>query len=254
VNDRTSGASGHRHLLRAVGVRVDARPLPLLEPTSLAVRGGERLLVAGEPGHGHTALALALGGRLKVDAGFVELDGSRSGRTLRRAVALVDVPGVSEPDPVLPLGTVVAEELAMAGLPTRHGAVADHLDERGLGHLAASPLEAVPPGPRLRVLAGIAARRPGVLAVVTTVPDRFGGDPADWWAVAGELAAAGLAVIVTCTDASAMQLTSAPWAHPWSGPFPVALGSARTHFARTHSAGTPSARTPSARPLEETLP
>jgi energy-coupling factor transporter ATP-binding protein EcfA2 len=244
MTDRTSAPSAPRHLLRAVGVRVNARPVPLLEPTNLAVHSGERLLVAGEPGHGHTALALALGGRLRVDGGFVELDGSRSGVALRRAVALVDVPGVSEPDPVLPLGTVVAEELAMAGLATRHGAVRGYLDERGLGHLAGSPLEAVPPGPRLRVLAGIAARRPGVLAVVTTVPDRFGGDPAEWWALAGELAGAGFAVVVTCTDASALQVASAPWARPWSGPSPVALGSARI----------PSARTPSIRPLEETLP
>jgi hypothetical protein len=147
------------------------------------------------------------------------------------------------------LGTVVAEELAMAGLPTRHGAVGDYLDERGLGHLAGSPLEAVPTGPRLRVLAGLAARRPGVLAVVTTVPDRFGGDPADWWALAGELAAAGLAVVVTCTDASALQLASASWAHPWSGPSPVALGSAHAPGTRT-----PATRTPATRPLEETLP
>ena len=234
------GADAAGHLLRAVGVRVDARPLPLLEPTTLAVRSGERLLVAGEPGHGHTALALALGGRLKVDAGSVELDGSRSGRALRRAVALVDVPGVSEPDAVLPLRTVVAEELAMAGLPTRHGAVQDFLDERGLGALAHRPLEAVPPGPRLRVLAEIASRRPGLIAVVTTVPDRLGGDPADWWSLAGELAATGLAVVVTCTDASALQVTSASWSHPWSGPAPVALGSAGT--------------APSHLPLEESLP
>jgi hypothetical protein len=147
------------------------------------------------------------------------------------------------------LGTVVAEELAMAGLPTRHGAVGDYLDERGLGHLAGSPLEAVPPGPRLRVLAGIAARRPGVLAVVTTVPDRFGGDPGDWWGLAGDLATAGLAVVVTCTDASALQLTSASWARPWASPLPVALGS-----ARAVSTPTLSARTPFVRPLEETLP
>jgi hypothetical protein len=239
MNDPTPGASGRKHLLRAVGVRVDTRPVPLLEPTSLAVRTGERLLVSGEPGHGHTALALALGGRLKVDGGFVELDGSRSGRALRRAVALVDVPGVSEPDPVLPLATVVAEELAMAGLPTRHGAVRAFLDERGLGSFAGAPLESVPPGPRLAVLAGIAARRPGVLAVVTTVPDRWGGDPADWWGLAGELAVEGLLVVVTCTDASALQVAAAPWAHPWSGPPPVALGSAGT---------------PSTRPLEETVP
>ena len=118
-------------------------PVPLLEPTTLAVRSGERLLVAGEPGHGHTALALALAGRLKVDAGSVELDGERSGRRLRRAVALVDVPGVSEPDAVLPLRTVVAEELAMAGRSTRRGAVQAFLDERGMGHLAHAQLEAV---------------------------------------------------------------------------------------------------------------
>ncbi|HYY11688.1 MAG TPA: ABC transporter ATP-binding protein [Kineosporiaceae bacterium] len=226
MTDLSPGTAVPGHLLRAVGVRVDARPLPLLEPTTVSVASGQRLLVAGEPGHGHTALALALGGRLAVDAGHVELDGSRSGRALRRAVALVDVPGVSEPDPVLPLRTVVAEELAMAGLPTRHGAVQAFLDERGYGDLAGRTLEAVPPGPRLRILAGIAARRPGVIAVVTTVPDRFGGDPADWWGLAGELAATGLAVVVSCTDASALQVTGAPSSHPWRDPAPVALGSA----------------------------
>jgi hypothetical protein len=214
-----------RHELRAVGIRVDARPVPLLEPTTLAVRSGERLLVAGEPGHGHTALALALAGRLKVDAGFVELDGERSGRRLRRSVALVDVPGVSEPDDVLPLRTVVAEELAMAGRSTRRGAVQAFLDERGIGHLAHAQLEAVPAAVRTPLLTEIAASRPGVIALVLTVPDRFGGDPRSWWELAGEFAAAGYAV-VTCTDAGAYQLTTAEWAHPWTDPRPVALGSA----------------------------
>jgi hypothetical protein len=215
-----------RHELRAVGIRVDARPVPLLEPTTLAVRSGERLLVAGEPGHGHTALALALAGRLKVDAGFVELDGERSGRRLRRSVALVDVPGVSEPDDVLPLRTVVAEELAMAGRSTRRGAVQAFLDERGIGHLAHAQLEAVPAAVRTPLLTEIAASRPGVIALVLTVPDRFGGDPRSWWELAGEFAAAGYAVVVTCTDAGAYQLTTAEWAHPWTDPRPVALGSA----------------------------
>jgi hypothetical protein len=77
------------------------------------------------------------------------------------------------------------------------------------------------------------------VAVVTTVPDRWGGDPADWWGLAGELAVEGLLVVVTCTDASALQVAGAPWAHPWSGPPPVALGSVST---------------PSTRALEETLP
>src|SRR5206468_12598875 len=118
--------------------------------------------VAGEPGHGHTALALVLAGRLKVDAGFVELDGERTGRRLRRAVALVDVPGVSEPDDVLPLRTVVAEELAMAGRSTRRGAVQAFLEERGLDRFAAHRLEAVPADVRTGLLTEIAALRPGV--------------------------------------------------------------------------------------------
>jgi alpha-D-ribose 1-methylphosphonate 5-triphosphate synthase subunit PhnL len=214
------------HELSAVGVRVDARPVPLLEPTTLAVRSGERLLVAGEPGHGHTALALALAGRLHVDSGHVELDGDRSGRRLRRAVALVDVPGVSEPDQVLPLQTVVAEELAMAGRSTRHGAVRTFLSERGLDRFAAQRLEAVPADVRTGVLTEIAASRAGVLVLVLTVPDRFGGDPQDWWQLAGEYASAGYAVVVTCTDAGAYQLTSADKSHPWTDPAPVALGSA----------------------------
>jgi energy-coupling factor transporter ATP-binding protein EcfA2 len=242
--DQQHGADAGRHVLAATGVRVDARPMALLEPTSLTVRSGERLLVAGEPGHGHTALALALGGRLRVDAGAVELDGKRSGRLLRRSVALVDVPGVSEPDAVLPLGSVVAEELAMAGLPTRHGAVGAFLAARGMEHLASFPLEAVPPAARVRVLAEIAAQRPGVVALVLTVPDRFGGDPRAWWGLAAELAAVGYAVVVTCTDASALEVTGAPWSHPWTGPAPVALGSA--HAVPPRAAARP--------PFEESLP
>lgn len=220
------------HVLEAVGVRVEARPVPLLEPTSLAVRTGQRLLVAGQPGHGHTALALALGGRLRVDAGYVELDGSRSGRLLRRAVALVDVPGVSEPDAILPLRTVVAEELAMADRPARHADVQAFLDERELGHLAQAQLDAVPPAARQRVLAEIAASRPGVVVLVLTVPDRFGGEARSWWELAGGLTSAGHAVVVTCTDATAYELTTAAWAHPWSNPRPVALGSAAASTAR----------------------
>jgi energy-coupling factor transporter ATP-binding protein EcfA2 len=241
------------HVLHAAGVRVDARPVPLLEPTSLTVRSGERLLVAGEPGHGHTALALALGGRLKVDAGAVELDGSRSARALRRGVALVDVPGVSEPDAVLPLGSVVAEELAMAGLPTRHGAVPEFLAARGLDEMAAFPLEAVPPAARTRVLAEIAAQRPGVVALVITVPDRFGGDPRAWWALAGELAGAGFAVVVTCTDASALQVTSAATSHPWTDPAPVALGSA-SPVQSPPPVPSPPASSPPVSSFERSLP
>ena len=94
----------------------------------------------------------------------------------------------------------------MAQRPARQRsrrAVRAFLDERGIGHLGDDQLQAVPPDVRTRVLADIAATRPGVLALVLTVPDRFGGDPRAWWELAGEFAAAGYAVVVTSTDASA---------------------------------------------------
>nr|WP_284289005.1 hypothetical protein [Angustibacter aerolatus] len=45
---------------------------PMLQPTSLTATTGEVTLVAGQPGHGHTALALALAGRLVPAGGSVE--------------------------------------------------------------------------------------------------------------------------------------------------------------------------------------
>ena len=49
-------------------VRVDGRREPMLEPVDLVWRTGEAVLVAGEPGHGHTALALVATGRLAPSA------------------------------------------------------------------------------------------------------------------------------------------------------------------------------------------
>lgn len=195
--------------LVARGVRVDARPLPLLGPTDVTVRQGHRVLVEGDPGHGHTALALALAGRLRTDAGSVELDGDATPRRLRHAVALVDVPGVSEPDGGLPLSTVVGEELALAGRPAGRSAVRDRLAVEGLADLAGTAVEAVPSDARTRLLAGLAAARPGVQFLVLTVPDRFGTPPRTWWDLAGELAVAGFGVVVTCTTSSAHLLDAA---------------------------------------------
>ena len=131
----------------------------------------------------------------------------------------------------------------MAGLPTRHGAVRDYLDRRGLGDMREPPLEAVPPAARdLGVLAGIAARRPGVVAVVLTVPDRFGGDPRTWWGTAGRARRRRVRRAWSRARTRAPPAdVGATWAHPWSGPSPVALGSAPRTFRYVP-------------PFEETLP
>ena len=111
------------HVLIATGLGIDGRHRPMLPATDVELRSGEVRAVVGEPGHGHTALALVLGGRLLPDRGTATLDGSALEFTRRHAVALVDVPGVSEPDDVVPIGTVLGEEFAMAGLPARGRAV-----------------------------------------------------------------------------------------------------------------------------------
>lgn len=188
--------------LRTRDVAVDGPHAPLLHPTTLRVVSGQRLLVAGEPGHGHTALALLLAGRLLPSAGRVTLDGQDDLATRQRAVALVDTPGVTEPDEVLPLGTVVGEGLAMAGRPARRASVHDFLRARGLDHLIGRRLETVPAVNRTRVLTDLAALRPDVGAVVLTAPDRHGAPPGTWWSLAADLAAQDLAVVVTCTHAS----------------------------------------------------
>ena len=54
-------------------VRVQGRRAPLLELDAFDWETGECLLLAGEPGQGHTALALVLTGRLEPFSGRVRL-------------------------------------------------------------------------------------------------------------------------------------------------------------------------------------
>jgi len=99
------------------GVAVQGRRDPMLAPFDLTLRTGEAVLVAAEPGHGHTALALAATGRLVPSSGRVTLEGAPETRpplTLADVSAVVDVPGVSEPVESIPVHTHVAEDLALA--------------------------------------------------------------------------------------------------------------------------------------------
>lgn len=189
--------------LVADGAAVQGTHGPLLTPTSLAAAPGVVRLVTGTPGSGHTALALVLAGRMHPSAGTVTLDGDPDARALRRAVAVVDTPGVSEPEPVLPLRTVVGEELAMAGHGTTPRAVTRWLRWRGAAEWVRTRFENVPAPTRIELMCALAASRPGVRALVLTAPDRHGGTPVTWWQVALEHARAGYVVVVTCSETSA---------------------------------------------------
>jgi energy-coupling factor transporter ATP-binding protein EcfA2 len=220
------------------GVRVDGRREPMLEPVDLVWSTGETVLVAGEPGHGHTALALVATGRFTPSAGEVRLGPTpRGARTepgparaadLRAVSAVVDVPGVSEPDDALTVAAVVAEGLALAGRRSLPTDVSRWLAEHSLTTDRGRRLDQVPGVVRTALLAALAAEREGVRFLVLTLPDRHGGEPSGWWEVAQTLAASGLGVLVQCSRSSARDLgVDLPPAHgSFAVPPVVALRSA----------------------------
>ncbi|MBB5890221.1 hypothetical protein ACFFS4_00640 [Kutzneria kofuensis] len=187
-------------------VGIDGAHGPLLQPTSLRVRTGELALVAGEPGTGHTALALALGGRMKPSVGSVLLDGEADDAGLRRRVAIVDAPDVSAPEEALTLGVVIGEELAFAHQPANRKAVADWLLAQDAREHATVRFESVPAEVRTRLLVEAASQRPGTEALVLVLPDRHGAGPHTWWNTAAKAAEKGLAVVVLCSETSARLL------------------------------------------------
>jgi hypothetical protein len=175
--------------LRAYAISVQGPHAPMLNPTSVAVGDHQLVLLAGYPGPGHVAAALSLSGRLRPDGGEVMLDGKTDGRVLRQRVAVVDAPGITEPDDALPVKSVVGEELAIAGKKAGGKAVQAWLEEHGWHEYAE-----------------LTVARADVEVVILTMPDRHGGDPHDWYALGKELASRGYGVIITCAEASARLL------------------------------------------------
>lgn len=179
---------------------------PLLLPTSLDAPPADVTLVAGDPGYGHVALALALGGRVDLASGEVRLDGDDAASLRRRHVALVDVPDVTAPEEALSVKAVLEEELALAGLPAGRTAAHRFLAERGSLELAGVRWEHVAGHLRTAWLMETAAARDGIRVLVVAHPDRHGGDPHRWWDAARSFADRGLTVVVQCTHATARQL------------------------------------------------
>lgn len=178
----------------------------MLAPTSLEVSSGELLVVTGDPNDGHTALALALSGRMRPDEGSVRVDDDPRPARLRRAIAVVDAPEITEPDDVVPLRDVVAEGLSLAGNRSGRRSVRNWLRERDLADRAKDRFERLDHAQRTRVLLELAQLPRTTGALVLDRPDRHGTDPAAWHPAAAEHADNGMAVIVLCAPHSAERL------------------------------------------------
>lgn len=195
--------SDHVSAISLRATRVQGRRDSMLDPVTLRLEAGTRLLVVAEPGHGHTALALVATGRMVPDDGDVLLDGIPDLALLRQVSAVVDAPNITEPDDALTVAGMAAEGLSLAGHRATPGAVTrwlttnDFVEQRGLR------IDQLDPPTRLSLLMGLAAADPAVRYLVLTLPDRHGGSPADWWDLAGQYAALGYGVLVECTPASA---------------------------------------------------
>jgi ABC-type transport system involved in cytochrome c biogenesis ATPase subunit len=174
-------------------VSLDGPHGSLLPPTSVTVEEGALTVVHGEPGTGVTALGLALAGRLRPSTGTVRAEPAGE---LRSLVAVVDAPGVSEPDEALALRVVAGEELALAHRPAGKPDVAAWLAAHDAAPFAGTRFENLAPALRIRLLTELAAERAGVRVLVLDTPDRHTSDVATWTDVARRQAERGFAVAV----------------------------------------------------------
>lgn len=199
--------------VRADRVSVDGPHGTLLPPTSLTVEHGQLAIVHGEPGVGVTAFGLALAGRIKPTSGTVTLDdglAAASAAKLREIVAVVDAPGVSEPDDALPVRVVIGEELALAHLPAGKDDVARWLADNEVAAFADSRFENLDARVRTRLLVTLAASRKGVRMLVLDTPDRHTSDVDSWSEPAREHAGRGLAVVVLTATTPLVALAEPP--------------------------------------------
>lgn len=153
-----------------------------------------------------TVLGLIASGRMRPDTGRVSLDGADDAKALRRRVALVDTPDVSDPHPDIALAGVVGEELTFAGVGATPLHARRWLARLGFSELASVPIGNIDPAARVRILCELAILRKGVEGMVLVSPDRHGGSPDGWWRIAGEFADRGYATLVIIGGSAAVAL------------------------------------------------
>ncbi|MBB6406146.1 ABC transporter ATP-binding protein [Arthrobacter sp. AZCC_0090] len=168
-------------MLSVQQLQIDGRRDDLLPPTSLEVRRGELLFVSGDGQDQRTALALALSGRMKPSKGVLSWDNSAKTKRVRAASALIDSPGVNEPEQHLSVRDLVTEDLSL--IPRRYrGALLSKpwLKVNRFEDIAGLWIEQLPADRRLELLTALALADPALDLLVLDSPDRHSANPADW--------------------------------------------------------------------------
>ena len=177
-----------------------------LPTTSLEFHSGAVRFALAETEQRPTVLGLIASGRMRPDTGRVTIDGDADNRALRRTIALVDAPDVSDPHADITLAGVVGEELMFAGVGATPLHARRWLNQLGFGELAGVAIGNVDPAARVRILCELAILRTGTEAIVLVSPDRHGGSPDGWWRIASEFADRGYAMLVVIGGSAAVAL------------------------------------------------
>lgn len=177
-----------------------------LPSTSLEFHTGSVRFALAETEQRPTVLGLIASGRMHPDSGRVSIDGTADPKSLRRRVALVDAPDVSDPHPDITLAGVVGEELMFAGLGATPLHARRWLTQLGFVELASVPIGNIDPAARVRILCELAVLRSGVEGIVLVSPDRHGGSPDGWWRISAEFADRGYAMLVIVGGSAAIAL------------------------------------------------
>ncbi|MEV7603821.1 ABC transporter ATP-binding protein [Paenarthrobacter sp. NPDC089322] len=168
-------------MLSVQQLQINGRRNDLLPPTSLATKRGQLILVTGEGQDHRTALALALSGRMKPSNGVLSWDNNSKTKKIRLASALVDSPGINEPEQHLSVRDLVTEDLSL--IPRRYrGALLSKpwLKVNRFEDIAGLWIEQLSPNRRLELLTALALADPATDLLVVDSPDRHSADPAAW--------------------------------------------------------------------------
>ena len=234
-------------MLSVQQIHVKGRRDPLLPATSLQVSRGELLLAVGHRQDHRTALALTLSGRMKPTAGLADWDNNRQTRGLRMVSALIDAPGVNEPEQHLTVRDLVTEDLAL--IPRRfRGALLSGpwLKVNRFEDIADLWTEQLAPARRLELLTALALANPRTDLLVVDSPDRHTADDAGWLPRLRQLASdAGRRLAVVATVGAVPP--------SWTGPS-ARIGNAAADAAATSTGtaigtGTPAGTHPADAPI-----